>query len=411
MRTAAKSLPYALAVLPTALASLLIPPLLALGVVTTGLGGLGLLLVPKLLSGVRRWAEWHRCRAAVLLGVEVTARRSPLPKGVRAQWKHLRAAPETRRDLRWVPRHIGTGLLVGLLTLLCAGIAAGGLFTAALWWTLPSGSLTTTGITVDDWTTALAVGGTEAAAGAALLRWAVPALARLHARTCLAALEPSAEERLAERIGELTESRAGALDAHGAELRRIERDLHDGTQARLVAIAMRLGVAREALDGDSEVLAKLLREAHEGAEEAMAELRHVIRTMYPPVLADRGLAGAVSAATAGCGIPAEATVGDLGRLPAAVEAAAYFIVTECLTNAAKHSGASRVAVRLSRGESGEGDRLLIEVTDEGLGGVDESRGSGVLGIRRRAAALDGTVLVSSPVGGPTAVTVELPCGS
>ncbi|MFC7717296.1 sensor histidine kinase [Nonomuraea recticatena] len=139
----------------------------------------------------------------------------------------------------------------------------------------------------------------------------------------------------------------------------------------------------------------------------MTELRDVIRTMYPPILADRGLEGALASLAAGSAVPAELDLGELGRLPAAVEAAAYFIVAETLTNAAKHSGATRVTVRMSRHDG----RLIVEVTDDGIGGADESRGTGLVGIRRRSAALDGTVLVSSPPGGPTAITVELPCAS
>jgi signal transduction histidine kinase len=201
----------------------------------------------------------------------------------------------------------------------------------------------------------------------------------------------------------LTETRAGAMNAHGAELRRIERDLHDGTQARLVAIAMRLGAVRESLDGDPETVARLLREAHEGTEEAMAELREVIRTIYPPILADRGLAGALAALGTRS---ARLDIGDLGTVPAAVEAVAYFTIAEALTNAAKHSQATRTTACVAR----VGDRLSIEVTDDGTGGADETLGTGIAGIRHRVLALDGTVRIHSPAGGPTTVTVSLLCG-
>ncbi|MFI7274664.1 sensor histidine kinase [Streptomyces sp. NPDC049879] len=400
---------YLLTNLLSAMATLLTLPLLLLSLVTTALGGLGLVLFPRALLGLRWWAEWHRRRAARLIGADAAPRRTDLPRGVRAQWRGIREDPGVRRDLRWAALHFLGGFAAGSAALVCLGGAAGSVVAAALWWVFPEGDgFTAFGFTVDGWGTALSLGLAQAVVLAGLAYLCVPWLARAHAGFTVRALEPSARERLAERVGELAESRAGVLDAHGAELRRIERDLHDGTQARLVAIAMRLGVAREALEDDaSGTLARLLREAHEGAEEAMAELRQVIRTMYPPILADRGLDGALAALAAQSAVPAEVETGELGRLPAAVEAAAYYTVAEAVTNAAKHSGASRVAVRLNR----YGDRLLVEVTDDGLGGVDESRGSGVTGIRRRAAALDGTVLVSSPPGGPTAVTVELPCGS
>ncbi|MEU8364563.1 sensor histidine kinase [Nonomuraea sp. NPDC048882] len=400
---------YLLLGLPTAMATMMALPLLAATALSTGLGGIGLVLFPRAMALLRRWAEWHRRRAAALLGRQVSPRQMTLGKGIRARWRQVLDDPETRRDVRWVLRHVVTGVPAGFAALACVGSVLFTAFAAPLWWLFPAdaplrllGAFPVTG-----WGSALGMGAVQIVGFAALAYWAVPRLAAFHASRCLAALEPSAQDQLTERVGELTESRAGVLDAHGAELRRIERDLHDGTQARLVAIAMRLGVARESLTDGSADLADLLREAHEGTEEAMTELRDVVRSIYPPILADRGLPGALAALTTRSGVPAEIDLGDLGRLPAAVEAAAYFVVAETLTNAAKHSGATQVQVRITR------DRgwLLIEVTDNGIGGVDESRGTGVTGIRRRVAALDGTMIVTSPPGGPTAVSVELPCES
>jgi signal transduction histidine kinase len=239
---------------------------------------------------------------------------------------------------------------------------------------------------------------------------AFPPVARAHARICLVVLSHSTAEQLADRVAVLTRTRADVLDAHGAELRRIERDLHDGTQARLVAIAMRLAVARQAFADDprdEQFVAELLRDAHEGAEEAMTELREVIRSVYPPILADRGLDGALTAVTTRCGVPTRLELGDLGRVPAAVEAVVYFAVAEALTNVSKHSRATAAAVRVSR----TADRLSVAITDDGIGGAGDRQGTGLAGIRRRVLALDGTVGVDSPAGGPTAVTLELPCGS
>jgi signal transduction histidine kinase len=235
-------------------------------------------------------------------------------------------------------------------------------------------------------------------------------LARAHARICLAVLSHSTAEQLADRVAVLTRTRADVLDAHGAELRRIERDLHDGTQARLVAIAMRLAVARQVLSDkprDEQLLAELLRDAHVGTEEAMTELRGVIRTVYPPILADRGLAGALTAVTARCGVPTRLNIGDIERVPAAVEAVVYFAVAEALTNVVKHSRATTAGVRVSR----KAERLSVVVTDDGIGGADDRLGTGLAGIRGRVLALDGTVDVDSPAGGPTTITMELPCGS
>lgn len=220
-------------------------------------------------------------------------------------------------------------------------------------------------------------------------------------------LTPAPGGRLAERVEELTVTRAGAVAAHGAELRRIERDLHDGTQARLVSLSMRIGLARRAYDADPTRGRALLDDAQDQVEAALGELRHVVRGIHPPILTDRGLVGAVRALAAASGLQVVVDVAegaDGPRAPAAVEAAAYFVVAEALTNAAKHSGAERATVELARGPG----VLRIGVRDEGRGGADERGGTGLLGIRRRIAALDGTVRVSSPAGGPTVVDVEIP---
>ncbi|MCC9311926.1 sensor histidine kinase [Kitasatospora sp. RB6PN24] len=303
-----------------------------------------------------------------------------------------------------------TSLALGLVVVLCAGNAVAAAVTVPLWWALPAGTRAggfAAGVQLSGWGTALTLGTAQTVVFAALTYWLVPPLARLHARLCVALLSPSATERLAQRVETLTETRAGAVDAHGAELRRIERDLHDGTQARLVAIAMRLGLARELLSEDPRAVAGLLEETQESTEEAMAELRSVLRTIYPPILADRGLAGALTALATRSAIDTTLDVGDLGTVPAAVEAVAYFTIAEALTNAAKHSQATRSTVRVAR----DGDRLSIEVADDGIGGADETLGTGIAGIRHRVMALDGTVHLHSPGGGPTAITVSVPCGS
>jgi signal transduction histidine kinase len=358
--------------------------LLGLGSALVTLVALPLLAIPVLARG---WAAWHGQRAGRLLGTSV----SPPPG-----W---------RRDLAWLPVHIAAGGALGTAAVLGVGNLLLGAIASPLWWTYPAGDplRLLLEVPVTSWGSALVLGPLHVLVfGLLTVRLATP-LARTHARLCLAVLSPSA---LARRVEVLTATRVGVLDAHGAELRRIERDLHDGTQARLVAIALRLGVARESLD-DPELVARLLREAHEGAEDAMTELRDVIRTMYPPILADRGLTGALTALAAGAGVPTGVELGELGEIPAAVEAAAYFVAAEALTNAAKHARATSAAVRVAR----TGRMLTIEVSDDGAGGADETRGTGITGIRRRSAALDGTTRVSSPVGGPTVVTVELSCGS
>jgi signal transduction histidine kinase len=264
-------------------------------------------------------------------------------------------------------------------------------------------------ITIDSWLKALVIPPLSAVVYTAGLVFLVPWLTRIYARLARWILSPSVRVQLAERVEELTETRAGALDAHAAELRRIERDLHDGTQARLVTIAMRLGLVEKDMTEDPDKAAQLLREALEGTEAAMAELREVVRSIYPPILSDRGLDGAVSALISASPVQMTTEMESNGKLPAAVEAAAYFVIAEALTNIAKHSNATHASVRVHR----RADTLHIAVRDDGRGGADDQSGTGtgLAGIRRRVAAFDGTCRLSSPTGGPTELTVELPCGS
>jgi signal transduction histidine kinase len=197
------------------------------------------------------------------------------------------------------------------------------------------------------------------------------------------------------------------VDASAAELRRIERDLHDGAQARLVALAMNLGVAEDVIDADPAGAKALLTEARAGAGAALTELRGLVRGIHPPVLADRGLAAAVQALTLGSAVPVELDLRLERRLAAAVESAAYFATAEALTNAIRHSGAGQVRVRVVDA----GNAVRITVRDDGCGGADPSRGTGLLGIQRRLSAFDGGLSVSSPPGGPTVLEMELPCTS
>ncbi|MEU4419655.1 histidine kinase [Actinoplanes sp. NPDC024001] len=359
-----------------------------LGTAAVTLVGLPLLCVPAV---GRPWAGRHRRWAGRIRGVTV-------PPG----------QPLRRWYWVWLPAHVVAGLAAGLLTVLAVGNLLTAMVVTPLWWAFPADEPAKLffDVPVRDWGTALALGAAEIVVLSAVVFLLLPLLADGYARATLALLAPSPAERLADRVEVLTRTRADVLEAHSAELRRIERDLHDGTQARLVAIAMRLAVARDALPDDPALVDRLLREAHESTEEAMTELRDVIRTMYPPILADRGLAGALRTVAARSGIRTDVEVGELGKVPAAVEAVAYFAAAEALTNVTKHSRADAAVVRAHR----HGDQLSIVIRDDGAGGADEAAGSGLAGIRRRAEALDGVVTVSSPPGGPTTLTVELPCG-
>jgi signal transduction histidine kinase len=212
------------------------------------------------------------------------------------------------------------------------------------------------------------------------------------------------EQELAERVDVLTRTRKGALDVQAAELRRIERDLHDGAQARLVSLSMQLGRAEERVADQPEVAA-LLRRAREDAGAAIAELRDLARGIAPPILADRGLAAAVQALTRRVPVPVTVDADPGLRLLPVVETAAYFVAAEALTNVAKHGGGAGARVVVRRVD----DQLVVEVADDGPGGADPD-GGGLTGLRHRVEALDGTLTVTSPAGGGTTVRAELPCG-
>jgi signal transduction histidine kinase len=208
---------------------------------------------------------------------------------------------------------------------------------------------------------------------------------------------------MTRRIDVLTETRAGAVETAEHELRRIERDLHDGAQARLVALGMSLGLAEQKLGSDPEAAARLLAEARTGAGEALRELRDLARGIHPPVLSDRGVRAAVGELAARSSVPVE-VAGEPGTLDPAVETAAYFICAEAIANATKHGAPSRIDVRFER----RPQLLALEIVDDGRGGADPS-GGGLTGLRHRAEALDGILEVTSPPGGPTRIHAELPC--
>jgi signal transduction histidine kinase len=385
----------------------------------------GLPLLPWAVRGLRWLSGLERRRAAWLLGAPVPARYLPLEGPLRQQLGRAVNDPATYRDAAWLVLQGAVGFLVGI------GVIGLWLNVPVLlsvpgwWWAVPPGTditvsevlplpsspagqgLRINDVLVDSWPRALTVAPLLAAYHLAVLVLVVPLLARGYAWLARWLLAPSARTRLAARVEELTETRAAAVDAHGAELRRIERDLHDGTQARLVAIGVRLGLAEQGIADDPQRATQLLREAQADTQVAMAELRQVVRGIYPPVLSDRGLDGAITALVAGSAVPVSTEVAPVGRLPAAVEAAAYFTIAEALSNVAKHSQAGRAWVRVRR----SGDTLHVLVGDDGRGGADEQDGTGLAGIRRRVAALDGHTRLSSPPGGPTELAVELPCGS
>ncbi|MFZ0047397.1 MAG: histidine kinase [Streptosporangiaceae bacterium] len=232
-------------------------------------------------------------------------------------------------------------------------------------------------------------------------------VAWLDARAGRALLGPSRSLELERQVETLSESRAGVVDAADAERRRIERDLHDGAQQRLVSLAMNLGLARATMTDVPEPVRQVIAEAHEEAKEALAELRNLVRGLHPAVLEDRGLDAALSGIAARAPLPVRVSVAVPHRASPTVEAVAYFVVSECLTNIARHAAATRAEIDVRR----TGDVLLIKVSDDGCGGADQARGTGLGSLARRARSVDGTLTIDSPAGGPTMITVELPCGS
>ncbi len=221
----------------------------------------------------------------------------------------------------------------------------------------------------------------------------------------LIGLVPKAQ--LTSQVQHLAQSRAVAVDSAAADLRRLERDLHDGAQARLVALGMNLRAAERLMHANPEAAAALVAEAREASARALTELRELVRGVHPPVLADRGLADAVRALALDSPLKVDTEIDLPGRLPAPIETACYFSIAELLTNAAKHSGArdAKIAIRHA------GSMLRVEVTDFGLGGADPARGSGLAGIEKRLASFDGILAISSPPGGPTMAVMEVPCAS
>ncbi|MFB4267788.1 histidine kinase [Nonomuraea sp. GTA35] len=217
-------------------------------------------------------------------------------------------------------------------------------------------------------------------------------------------LGPSRTE-LGQRIETLTESRAGVIDAADAERRRIERDLHDGAQQRLVSLAMNLGLARATLTDLPDPAREAIEQAHEEAKQALKELRDFVRGLHPAVLNDQGLDAALSGVAARAPFPVKLRVDIERRTTPTIEAVAFFTVSEALTNIAKHSAATRAEVSVRR----ERDRLHVLVYDDGCGGARMDGGTGLRGLAQRIDAVDGTLRLSSPLGGPTTIEVELPC--
>ncbi|WUH98487.1 sensor domain-containing protein [Spirillospora sp. NBC_00431] len=364
--------------------------------------GVGLLLSPSVPRVVRAVAARERARLS-RWGPEIIDP-GPVPRRVR----EALANPGLRRELLWAVGHGTVGLFFSAVAMTMP-VAAAQDITYPLWWRfLPLDDHEPTGVfwEVRDQATALPVSLIGLGLAAAFVLFG-PGMARLQAWPGRGLLGPTSGTDLSLRVAELSATRAAALDAHATELRRIERSLHDGAQNRLVGVTVLLGATRRAFARDPSAALAMLDRAQDAAEQALAELRTVARGILPPVLDDRGLAGALAGLAANCGVPCEADVDVPGRCAASVEATAYFVTAEALTNVSRHSRARHALVIARR----EGARLRLRIEDDGVGGADARGGSGISGIRSRVEAHDGRLTLTSPPGGPTTLDVELPCGS
>ncbi|MGV0096208.1 sensor histidine kinase [Streptomyces californicus] len=374
--------------------------------------GIGVFTTPVVLEAVRKHANQRRLWAATWSSVRIPVPYRPFPRelrpGVTGQVERttlMLKDPATWRDLLWLLVDMTAG---SVLAVVAAGLmlypVESVVLAAGLWRVFQDEPYWYMFVPVDSQLTGLAA----LALGIVLFHVglrATEAVLRAHFLLARTVLAPARDEELARRVERLTETRHEAVDTAASELRRIERDLHDGAQARLVAMGMNLGTIEALVEKDPAQAKKMLAMARESSAEALTELRDLVRGIHPPVLAERGLGDAVRALALRLPVATEVTVELAGRAEAPVESAAYFAVSEALTNAVKHAQAERVYVDLHHTEG----MLRIFVTDDGKGGAVAGPGSGLSGIERRLGTFDGVLAVSSPAGGPTMVTMEIPC--
>jgi signal transduction histidine kinase len=370
--------------------------------------GLPILTATFLLARAGGWIE--RRRAGLLLGIEIEdpVRRAPKGDGL---WHKLVAPFRDRTTWKelvylWLVQPIQS--VVNFTVAVTA-------WTIPLWaMTLPIYAVEWPGAAPELWsgerldtwheTIPLAVGGLLLLP---LVPWIIRGFAAADAAAARWGLSPSRTEALEEQIDTLRETQARSVDIAIADRRQIERDLHDGAQQRLLALGMDLGMALEKFDTDPDGARELVGDAHKELQRAVGELRNLARGIHPAVLTDRGLDAALSALAARSPVPVHLDVDLRERPPASTEATAYFIVAEALTNAARYANASAVDVRVRL----IGDSLRIEVADDGVGGAEERPGGGLAGLADRASSVEGSLRLTSPVGGPTIVAAELPCAS
>jgi signal transduction histidine kinase len=344
-------------------------------------------------------------RIQLFFGESIPLPYRPLPDDnlLRRGWALVRD-PSVWKDLIYLILLFPMGVAELLIALTTIGVSLLLISLPSWYWAIDNSE--NTGLVIDTLPEALAA----ALAGVVLLigsSWLLVGIARAHELFARWMLGPSSNTQLVERVNELTQARSGIMEATLQERRRIERDLHDGAQQRIVALALDLGMAREKRAADPDAAWALIDQAHDEAKRALAELRELVQGIHPAILTDRGLDAAISAVAARSQVPVTVDVDLPDRPSEAVESTAYFVVVEALANVAKHSGASHARVTIREND----DRLAIDVSDDGAGNADLSRGSGLRGLRDRIQALDGTFRVESSAGSGTRVYAEIPCAS
>jgi signal transduction histidine kinase len=371
--------------------------------IATSIVIVGIPLLAVTLIVVHLGANTERERAAMVLGVPIA--RSPAPAGGASwarRWRARLTDRATWKELAYMLLLGPVGIIAGAVVIALWSATLAAFASPAVAAAAPHGSwlarLSALALV------GLVLGGFVLAA---ITIAATRGLGLACASLASGLLAPNEQALLAARVRALEQTRAGVVESADAQLRRLERDLHDGAQHRLAYIAMELDRARSRMKTDPESANELLGRAHEESKKAMSELRDLVRGIHPSVLSDRGLDAAVSGLAERCPVPVDVSVTLAGRPPTAVETAAYYVVAESLTNVAKHARAQTAAVTIRGSDRG----LEIEVRDDGAGGAARVPGSGLEGLAQRVEALDGTLTITSPAGGPTTVRAELPCAS
>ncbi len=381
-------------------------------IVVTGATGLGLIItivgLPLLALTALAWrggAMFERWRVRVMLGLEIPSPYRPNPHySILRRARAFATDPAVWRDLLYTLLLFPIGVVEFTLAVTLVSLSGGLIAMPIIAETSQSQIVS---FTIDSWLEGIPfmlLGLLVAIPFAAFLNL----IALAHRELARILLGPSRRDALQQRVNTLSRTRTSVVEAMLAERRRIERDLHDGVQQHLVHLAMSLGMAKDRIDTDPAGAKALVTEAHEEAKRTISDLRNTVRGIHPAVLTDRGLDAAISAVASSLPIPATVQVDVPGRFLPIVESTAYFIVVEAITNIIKHAGATEIYISITLRDD---DNLIVKVVDNGKGGADPMDGTGLIGLASRVEALDGSLTISSPAGGPTTLTAEIPCGS